>query len=181
MKRFGNALTCYSNPKWPQILGLHDFEGDLVHNAAWPEKFKYSGKKVAVIGNGSSGVQIVPALQPGENARTFSLKEMRLTHSDVKELVHFVRSPTWAAPTLPQLWKDKIVIPPKILQDLETDGDKFTPNQLEKFKTSPEYYLAFVKSLEEQHNSRFKSVCLQALNSLYRTTVLQLLTSRSSY
>ena len=58
-------LTLPSNWKWPDIPGLHNFKGELVHSADWPEDLKYAGKRVAVIGNGSSGVQIVPALQPG--------------------------------------------------------------------------------------------------------------------
>jgi len=61
-------LTHDSNWKWPQIPGLHDFKGELIHSADWPEKFEYAGKKVAIIGNGSSGVQILPALQPGEQS-----------------------------------------------------------------------------------------------------------------
>jgi cation diffusion facilitator CzcD-associated flavoprotein CzcO len=64
--RVESHLTSDSNWKWPQIPGLHDFKGDLVHSANWPENFEYSGRKVAVIGNGSSGVQIVPALQPSK-------------------------------------------------------------------------------------------------------------------
>lgn len=52
-----------SNWKWPEIPGLHDFQGDLVHSANWPEKFDDTGKTVALIGNGSSGVQILPEIQ----------------------------------------------------------------------------------------------------------------------
>jgi len=55
----------YSKWKWPEIEGIHSFKGDLIHSANWPKDFKYSGKKVAVLGNGSSGVQIVPAIQNG--------------------------------------------------------------------------------------------------------------------
>lgn len=35
------------------------------------------------------------------------------------------------------------------------DGEEFTPKQIEKFKTSPGYYLEFVKAVEEQINGRF--------------------------
>lgn len=54
-----------SHWKWPDIQGLHEFQGDLVHSANWPQEFNYDGKRVAVIGNGSSGIQIVPAIQKG--------------------------------------------------------------------------------------------------------------------
>jgi thioredoxin reductase len=53
-----------SNWKWPDIEGLHDFQGTRVHSASWPQEFDYKDKVVAVIGNGASGVQIVPALTP---------------------------------------------------------------------------------------------------------------------
>lgn len=55
-----------SNWKWPSIPGLHDFNGDLVHSANWPETFDYANKTVALIGNGSSGVQILPEVQKGK-------------------------------------------------------------------------------------------------------------------
>jgi len=46
-----------------------------------------------------------------------------------------------------------------ILKDIEMDGGKFTPKQIEKFKSDPRYYLQFVKAIEEEVNSRFPSVC----------------------
>ncbi|RFU32996.1 hypothetical protein B7463_g3335, partial [Scytalidium lignicola] len=131
-----DASGILNNWKLPDIVGLEDFQGDLIHSANWPEEFTYSGKKIAVIGNGSSGIQIVPTLQP-----------------EVKELVHFVRSPTWIAPTQQQA----IAAGPAahILQNVEMDGDKFTTQQIEKFKASPEYYLEFVKAVEQEINSKF--------------------------
>ncbi|KAL2828391.1 FAD/NAD(P)-binding domain-containing protein [Aspergillus cavernicola] len=53
-----------NNCKWPDIPGLHTFKGDLVHSASWPTDWDYKGKRVAVVGNGLSGVQIVPAISP---------------------------------------------------------------------------------------------------------------------
>lgn len=58
----------YSNWKWPDIKGLHSFKGDLVHSAKWQKDIDLKNKRVAVIGNGASGVQIVPVLQPGKLA-----------------------------------------------------------------------------------------------------------------
>lgn len=37
-----------------------------MHSAAWKDDLNYHGKAVAVLGSGSSGVQIVPAIQPGK-------------------------------------------------------------------------------------------------------------------
>lgn len=47
--------------------GLRDFQGELIHTATWPKGFDYGNKTVAVIGNGSSGIQLLPAIQPGES------------------------------------------------------------------------------------------------------------------
>ncbi|KAM3425795.1 hypothetical protein BST61_g7723 [Cercospora zeina] len=46
--------------KWPAIEGLHEFQGTLAHFAAWPKDLEWAGKRVAVIGTGSSSIQIVP-------------------------------------------------------------------------------------------------------------------------
>jgi cation diffusion facilitator CzcD-associated flavoprotein CzcO len=42
------------------------------------------------------------------------------------------------------------------------DGDAFTPKQIEKFNSSPEYYLEFVKAVEEQINGRFPMVSFRS-------------------
>lgn len=53
-----------NNVEWPKIAGLHDFKGKLIHSARYDETFDPAGKRIAIIGNGSTGIQIVPALQP---------------------------------------------------------------------------------------------------------------------
>ncbi|KAK0777419.1 hypothetical protein LTR75_015961 [Friedmanniomyces endolithicus] len=65
--------------KWPTIPGLHDFKGHIIHSAQWDHDYDYSNKRIAVIGNGSSGIQIVPQLQ-------------KLAGADV---TNFLRGPTW--------------------------------------------------------------------------------------
>lgn len=47
-----NASGPLNQWKWPEISGLHDYQGHLVHSANWDKKFTVDGKKVAVIGNG---------------------------------------------------------------------------------------------------------------------------------
>ena len=49
-------------PVIPDIAGLDSFAGDAFHTARWPDGLDVSGKKVGVIGNGSSGVQLLAAL-----------------------------------------------------------------------------------------------------------------------
>jgi cation diffusion facilitator CzcD-associated flavoprotein CzcO len=52
-------------PTGPAIDGLHSFKGGLVHSAAWDTSIDTKGKRVAVIGTGSSSIQMVPHLAEG--------------------------------------------------------------------------------------------------------------------
>lgn len=57
------AVGCLSVPLTPSFPGLEDFEGELFHTGEWPtEKVDFSGKRVGVIGTGSSGIQIIPEI-----------------------------------------------------------------------------------------------------------------------
>ena len=57
------AVGCLSLPKPPEIAGLEDYEGRWVQTGAWPrEPVDYAGKRVAVIGTGSSGIQSIPLI-----------------------------------------------------------------------------------------------------------------------
>lgn len=50
-----------STPKIPQIPGLETFTGQVLNTATWPhEAVDFTGKRVAVLGTGSSGIQVVP-------------------------------------------------------------------------------------------------------------------------
>jgi cation diffusion facilitator CzcD-associated flavoprotein CzcO len=72
------ATGVLHNPAYPDIPGLEDFDGPVVHTARWEEDLVTHGRSVAVIGTGSTGVQVVSALQP-----------------DARVVRHFVRSPQW--------------------------------------------------------------------------------------
>ncbi|KAK1145217.1 hypothetical protein N8T08_004369 [Aspergillus melleus] len=52
-----------NNWKWPNVEGLDQFKGKIVHSAKWDAEYQWEDKRIAVIGNGSSGLQLVPALQ----------------------------------------------------------------------------------------------------------------------
>ncbi|WP_017589008.1 flavin-containing monooxygenase [Nocardiopsis ganjiahuensis] len=57
------ALGCLSAAQAPGIDGLDGFLGEVHHTAHWPhEGVDLSGKRVAVIGTGSSGIQAVPEI-----------------------------------------------------------------------------------------------------------------------
>ncbi len=47
----------------PQIAGIEDYRGEWYHTARWPpEGVRLAGKRVGVIGTGSSGVQLIPVV-----------------------------------------------------------------------------------------------------------------------
>ena len=57
------AIGCISTGQIPKIDGLDSFEGEWHHTGAWPhEGVEFGGKRVAVIGTGSSGVQSIPVI-----------------------------------------------------------------------------------------------------------------------
>ncbi|MCB0908886.1 MAG: NAD(P)/FAD-dependent oxidoreductase, partial [Nocardioidaceae bacterium] len=57
------ATGCLSVPKEPEIDGAERFTGDVYVTGKWPhEEVDFSGKRVAVIGTGSSGIQSIPLI-----------------------------------------------------------------------------------------------------------------------
>ncbi|EMC94774.1 hypothetical protein BAUCODRAFT_560547 [Baudoinia panamericana UAMH 10762] len=78
-----SATGFLSKWRWPDITGLHDFKGHLCHSAVWDKAFDWTGKRIGVIGNGSSAIQIVPQVVE------------RAAH-----LTNFIRRPTYITPGL---------------------------------------------------------------------------------
>lgn len=76
-----NAVGLLAAVNFPDIKGRDSFQGQMVHTAQWPEGLDVSGKKVAVIGTGSTGQQVVTALGP-----------------QVDNLGVFVRTPQYSVP-----------------------------------------------------------------------------------
>jgi len=76
-----SAVGVLNVPLIPVIDGLDSFPGRVIHTARWTDEIDVSGKRVAVIGNGASAMQIVPAIA-----------------KQVNELTIFARSKQWAAP-----------------------------------------------------------------------------------
>ncbi|KXX54137.1 flavin-containing monooxygenase [Rhodococcus sp. LB1] len=77
------ALGVLSQPNLPPFKGIEKFKGETYHTARWPhEPVDFSGKRVGVIGTGSSGVQAIPQI-----ARQAS------------ELVVFQRTPNFVVPS----------------------------------------------------------------------------------
>jgi cation diffusion facilitator CzcD-associated flavoprotein CzcO/acetyl esterase/lipase len=57
------ASGCLSTPKPPEIDGFNEFKGEVYFTGRWPrEEVKLAGKRIAIIGTGSSGIQAIPKL-----------------------------------------------------------------------------------------------------------------------
>ncbi|KAF2430784.1 FAD/NAD(P)-binding domain-containing protein [Tothia fuscella] len=127
---FINAGGVLNNWKWPDIPGLQDFKGKLMHSANYEEGYPLEGKKVAVIGAGSSGVQIVAAVQ-----------------KKVERLYHWVRSPIWITAGFAQSWAGEAGA-----------NFRYTPEQVEYLQQNPKKYLEYRKQIENELNQRFKFI-----------------------
>lgn len=76
------AIGPLSTPTLPRIEGLGDFKGASFHTARWPkEPVDFTGKRVAVIGTGATGIQTIQTIA-----------------SQVEHLTVFQRTANWAAP-----------------------------------------------------------------------------------
>jgi cation diffusion facilitator CzcD-associated flavoprotein CzcO len=77
------ATGFLSQPKLPDIDGVDDFSGSVVHTARWDDSVDLDGKRVAVIGTGATAVQLIPEL--AERAGRLTV---------------FQRTPIWVTPKL---------------------------------------------------------------------------------
>lgn len=75
------AVGLLNVPRYPDWPGLESFRGAKLHTARWDRDIDVTGKRVAVVGTGSSAAQVVPALAP-----------------DAEHLVVFQREPGWVLP-----------------------------------------------------------------------------------
>lgn len=76
------ATGCLSRGRVPDIPGLDSFEGEWHHTGTWPkEPVDLAGKSVAVIGTGSTGIQLIPAIA-----------------EEVGHLTVFQRTPSFSVP-----------------------------------------------------------------------------------
>lgn len=57
-----SATGLFNAAKLPDIPGIHDFKGAMFHTTEWDHGCDYSGKRVALIGTGSTGTQLMPAV-----------------------------------------------------------------------------------------------------------------------
>lgn len=76
-----NAVGTFANPKIPHFEGQESFTGPMIHPSRWPEDFDATGKRIAIIGNGSTGVQLLAPVA-----------------DQADQVFVFQRTPQWIAP-----------------------------------------------------------------------------------
>ncbi len=75
------ATGFLSQPKLPDIEGVDDFTGTVIHTAKWDDTVDLDGKRIAVIGTGATAVQLIPQIA-----------------KRASELTVFQRTPIWVTP-----------------------------------------------------------------------------------
>ncbi|RMZ67005.1 flavin-binding monooxygenase [Pyrenophora seminiperda CCB06] len=73
-----SAVGQLNKPYVPDIEGMQDFKGKIMHSARWDWSHSLQGENVGVIGNGATAAQIIPEILP-----------------DTSSLTVYQRSPNW--------------------------------------------------------------------------------------
>jgi len=97
------ATGCLSMPKVPDVEGAERFRGEVYSTSRWPhEGVDFTGKRVAVIGTGSSGIQSIP-----------------LIAEQAEQLTVFQRTPNFSIPA------HNGPVPADTLAEFEADRDAY--------------------------------------------------------
>lgn len=120
--------------RWPAIPGLDKYKGTLLHTANWDPNVNLTGKHVGLIGNGSSGIQVLPTIQP-----------------HVRKVTTFIREPTYVSPVQ---GLEQHVFTPQELHDFAN-----TPGTLLQYRKQVEtglngQFSLFLKGTKTQDDTR---------------------------
>lgn len=109
------ATGILSIPNYPPFPGRETFAGEIYHTGAWPkDDVDFTGKRVAVIGTGASGTQVIPHVA-----------------ATADHLTVFQRTPNWAIPL-----RNRPITPAEM--------DEIRANYPEMFKLTASTYSGFV-------------------------------------
>lgn len=124
-----NGTGVLNKWKWPEIEGLRSFKGILLHSAQWNQETDLNGKRVALIGAGSSAVQILPNI-----------------YEKVSEVYTWIRSKIWITAGFAQEYAGK-------------NGANFIYNDEQRqLFDDPDAYLTYCKMIEGELNQRFSFI-----------------------
>lgn len=133
-----NGSGIFNKWKWPSIEGLSDFTGVVAHSAQWPQDLDWTNKSVAVIGTGSSSIQMVPRF--AENA---------------KHVTVFMRNRTYIGPQIGSNISNKEA-DPEAMEPLAAGKHHYTEKEKVRFREDPEYHLKYRRDVERAVVSGFR-------------------------
>ncbi|MBS0253723.1 MAG: NAD(P)/FAD-dependent oxidoreductase [Proteobacteria bacterium] len=139
------------HPKMPEIEGLDRFKGAAFHTARWDDSAPIDWAKVGLIGCGSTGIQIVTAI----NKR-------------VERLVHFQRSPQWVMP-----------VPQFEYTEAEREAFRKDPALIDAIRYNQDYINAVLRftdgvtDIEGPQMREIEDICRQHLEDSIKDPVLK--------
>ncbi|KAL1998000.1 hypothetical protein VTN02DRAFT_225 [Thermoascus thermophilus] len=123
-----SAIGHFNAWKLPDYPGIDSYRGVLFHSSNWNHDFDPRGKRIALIGNGASGLQVLPSIQPLAG------------HVD-----HYARNRTWIVDSF------------GVTGIRRLEPNYFTPEQRESFR-DPQKYLEYRRSVERGYFQRFGAI-----------------------
>lgn len=144
-----NCTGILHHPAYPDIKGLESFEGTAFHTARWNHDVDLRGKRVGIIGTGSTAAQIIPEV--AKQAKHFSV---------------FQRTPQWFFP-----------IPNKAISDKRKAAFRKNPNKMQRLRKAYLFSFSqlFTKAVtgHKVQNFFFSKICQLYLRFAVKDPVLR--------
>jgi cation diffusion facilitator CzcD-associated flavoprotein CzcO len=137
------ATGVLHHPNMPHIGGMEDFRGALFHSSRWDHSIELEDKRIGIIGNGSTGVQIISALS-----------------GRVRHISHFQRTAQWIMPVRNGYYSEEQKArfradPAAIVEVMETS----------KYQAGVEGYSQVITGQDSEGARYFNEACLDNLES----------------
>ncbi|KAL3482110.1 hypothetical protein BJX99DRAFT_268504 [Aspergillus californicus] len=147
-----NAIGHFNAWKLPDYPGINSFKGPLFHSSNWDHTVDLTGKRIALIGNGASGLQVLPSIQP------------IAAHVD-----HYARNRTWIADSFGTVGVRRL------------EPNTIPQERRDAFTADADTYLEYRKSIESGYFSRFGAIFKDSpINADLREQWTKLMLSRIS-
>ena len=124
-----SAIGHFNAWKLPDYEGIDQYKGVLFHSSNWQHDVDFKGKRIALIGNGASGLQVLPSIQP-----------------IAKRVDHYARNRTWVAGSISATGPVRRLEP-----------NLFSEEQKRSF-LDPDVYYNFRKAAETASFERFGGI-----------------------
>jgi len=137
-----SAVGALSRPSIPDLPGIENFRGEILHTAQWHQDVHLEGKRVAVVGAGASAVQVVP----------FAV-------DNAAEVLSVVRTPPYVMPKPEELYDEAAKAnfrahPDELLRKRQEHYDGFTVSTDAQAKMDP----VFLDKVEADWREHMESV-----------------------